>query len=116
MSEKTKDNNGNFDNATQTPPLGGWGAWHSFLSEISTFVNKKRIYTDELRRLAWGTDAGFYRLIPQIVIRSINEAEVARLLKTADKYNLPVTFRAAGTSLSGQAISNSILIVAGKHW
>ena len=116
MSEKTKDNNGNFDNATQTPPLGGWGAWHSFLSEISTFVNKKRIYTDELRRLAWGTDAGFYRLIPQIVIRSINEEEVARLLKTADKYNLPVTFRAAGTSLSGQAISNSILIVAGKHW
>ena len=116
MSEKTKDNNGNFDNATQTPPLGGWGAWHSFLSEISTFVNEKRIYTDELRRLAWGTDAGFYRLIPQIVIRSINEAEVARLLKTADKYNLPVTFRAAGTSLSGQAISNSILIVAGKHW
>ena len=98
---------------TPTPSSGGWGA---FLSEISTFVNKKRIYTDELRRLAWGTDAGFYRLIPQIVIRSINEEEVARLLKTADKYNLPVTFRAAGTSLSGQAISNSILIVAGKHW
>ena len=38
------------------------------------------------------------------------------LLKAADKYQLPVTFRAAGTSLSGQAISDSILIVAGKHW
>src|SRR5574344_1633711 len=87
-----------------------------FLDEISTFVSPKRIYTDELRRVAWGTDAGFYRLIPQIVIRSINEEEVARLMKSADKYNLPVTFRAAGTSLSGQAISNSILIVAGKHW
>ena len=58
-----------------------------FLTEISTFVSPKRIYTDELRRLAWGTDAGFYRLIPQIVIRSINEEEVARLMKTADKYN-----------------------------
>lgn len=87
-----------------------------FLEEISTFVNPKRIYTDELRRLAWGTDAGFYRLIPQIVIRSIDEAEVARLLQAADKYGLPVTFRAAGTSLSGQAITSSILIVAGKHW
>jgi len=30
--------------------------------------------------------------------------------------NVPVTFRAAGTSLSGQAISDSVLIVAGKHW
>lgn len=99
---------------TPTPPLGGRGA--DFLSEISTFVNTKRIYTDELRRMAWGTDAGFYRLIPQIVIRSIDEAEVARLLQTADKYGLPVTFRAGGTSLSGQAITNSILIVAGKHW
>lgn len=87
-----------------------------FLDEISTFVSPKRIYTDELRRLAWGTDAGFYRLIPQIVIRSIDEAEVARLLQTADKYGLPVTFRAAGTSLSGQAITDSILIVVGKHW
>lgn len=92
------------------------GTYKLFLDEISTFVSPKRIYTDELRRLAWGTDAGFYRLIPQIVIRSINEAEVARLLQVADKYELPVTFRAAGTSLSGQAISNSILIVAGKHW
>lgn len=87
-----------------------------FLDDISQFIPEKRIYTDELRRLAWGTDAGFYRLIPQTVIRSMDENEVAALLKLADKYNLPVTFRAAGTSLSGQAISDSILIVAGKHW
>ena len=88
----------------------------SFLHDIARFIPGDRIYTDELRRLAWGTDAGFYRLIPQIVIRSNSEEEVSMLLKAADKYQLPVTFRAAGTSLSGQAISNSILIVAGKHW
>jgi D-lactate dehydrogenase len=90
--------------------------YKQFLTDISSFIPEKRIYTDELRRLAWGTDAGFYRLIPQIVIRSMNEGEVSKLLITADKYNLPVTFRAAGTSLSGQAISDSIIIVAGKHW
>lgn len=88
----------------------------AFLRDIALFVPQERIYTDELRRLAWGTDAGFYRLIPQIVIRSDNELEVSKLLKTADRHALPVTFRAAGTSLSGQAISDSILIVAGKHW
>ena len=87
-----------------------------FLKEARGFIPQERIYTDELRRLAWGTDAGFYRLIPQIVIRSTHEQEVARLLKLARRYHLPVTFRAAGTSLSGQAISDSILIVAGKHW
>lgn len=88
----------------------------SFLHDIARFIPGDRIYTDELRRLAWGTDAGFYRLIPQIVIRSNSEEEVSMLLKVTDKYQLPVTFRAAGTSLSGQAISDSILIVAGKHW
>ena len=87
-----------------------------FLQDVLRFIPRKRIYTDELRRLGWGTDAGFYRLIPQIVIRSENEREVSGILAVADRYHLPVTFRAAGTSLSGQAISNSILIVAGKNW
>ncbi|MBP6065567.1 FAD-binding and (Fe-S)-binding domain-containing protein [Bacteroides sp.] len=90
--------------------------YSAFLEKIQRFVPQERIYTDELRRLAWGTDAGFYRLVPQIVIRSENEEEVSKLLRIADRYELPVTFRAAGTSLSGQAISDSILIVAGKHW
>ncbi|WP_373846468.1 FAD-binding and (Fe-S)-binding domain-containing protein [Bacteroides heparinolyticus] len=90
--------------------------YDTFLQEAGRFIPKDRIYTDPLRRLAWGTDAGFYRLIPQVVIRSKNEEEVSLLLMLADRYNLPVTFRAAGTSLSGQAISDSILIVAGKHW
>lgn len=88
----------------------------SFLKEIRSFVPEERIYTDELRRLAWGSDAGFYRLIPQIIIRSDSEKEISQLLVLAKAKHLPVTFRAAGTSLSGQAISDSILIVAGKHW
>ena len=87
-----------------------------FLRDAATFIPQERIYTDELRRLAWGTDAGFYRLIPQIVIRSKDEDEVSQLLRLATRHGVPVTFRAAGTSLSGQAISDSVLIVAGKHW
>ena len=88
----------------------------AFLDEVKQFIPQERIYTDELRRLAWGTDAGFYRLIPQIILRSENEEEVSRILKITTRLNLPVTFRAAGTSLSGQSISDSILIVAGKNW
>ena len=55
----------------------------AFLQEARQFIPQERIYTDELRRLAWGTDAGFYRLIPQIVIRSEGEEEISRLLKLA---------------------------------
>ena len=92
-------------------------ALHSyFLNNIRQFIDEERIYTDELRRFAWGTDAGFYRLTPQIVVRAKNEEEVSKLLKEASKSGVAVTFRAAGTSLSGQAISDSVLVVAGKHW
>ena len=75
-----------------------------------------RIYTDELRTLAWGTDASEYKLTPKAVLRAADEKEVSRVLEVASRLGLPVTFRAAGTSLSGQAISDSILLVAGKHW
>lgn len=90
--------------------------YQTFLHEISNFIPKQRIYTDEMRPLAWGTDAGFYRLIPQIVIRSVDESEISKILQISNRLNLPVTFRAAGTSLSGQAITDSIMIVAGKNW
>lgn len=90
--------------------------YRTFLRKIRSFLPEDRIYTDGLRRLAWGTDAGFYRLIPKIVVRAASEEEVSLLLKEASAEWLPVTFRAAGTSLSGQAISDSILIVAGKNW
>ena len=89
---------------------------NAFLSEIRTFVDKDAVYTDDLRRFAWGTDAGFYRLVPKVVVRSSSEAQVAAILKAAFENNVPVTFRAAGTSLSGQSVSDSVLVVAGKNW
>lgn len=77
---------------------------------------RQRVFTDELHRLAWGTDAGFYRLVPKIVLITESEEEVQRILRTAWLYEVPVTFRAAGTSLSGQAITDSVLVVASHLW
>ena len=87
-----------------------------FLGELNQFLPSNRIYTDELRTLGWGTDASFYRQIPKVVIRSDGEEEISRIVKTCKKFKLPFTFRAAGTSLSGQSCTDSVLIVAGKHW
>ena len=88
----------------------------TYIKRIKDFIPRDRIYTDDLHCLAWGTDAGFYRNIPQVVVRSKDENEVSQLLAIANELHLPVTFRAAGTSLSGQTNTDSILIVAGKHW
>jgi len=90
--------------------------YDDFLKAIKAFVPADNIYTDELRTLGWGTDASFYRQIPKVVIRSDSEQQVAQIIGACKQFKLPFTFRAAGTSLSGQSISDSVLIVAGKHW
>ena len=77
---------------------------------------KSRIATDRLRTLSYGTDASFYRLIPRIVVTVEGESEVIDVLAACAKAGASVTFRAAGTSLSGQAITDSVLIVLGDHW
>ena len=89
---------------------------NQFLQDLRQFLPSDRIYTDELRTLGWGTDASFYRQIPKVVIRSDGEEEISKIVKACQKYKLPFTFRAAGTSLSGQSCTESVLIVAGKHW
>ena len=88
----------------------------AFLKGLRGFLPGKQIYTDLLRRFAWGTDGSFYRLTPQVVVRAANEKEVSRILALASRHCVPVTFRAAGTSLSGQSVSDSVLLVAGKDW
>jgi D-lactate dehydrogenase len=90
--------------------------YQRFLSELSTRIPRRRLFTDPLRTLAYGTDASFYRLVPKVVVWADTESEVALILDAADRHGLPVTFRAAGTSLSGQAISDSVLLVAGGRW
>ena len=52
----------------------------AFLQEARQFIPQERIYTDELRRLAWGTGSQFSPPHPQIVIRSEGEEEISRLL------------------------------------
>lgn len=87
-----------------------------FVESIISTIPEDRIYTDTLRCLAYGTDGGFYRLQPKVVVRVLAENEMICCLRAAHKQNLPVTFKAAGTSLSGQAISDSILLLASEGW
>ena len=90
--------------------------YRKFRDAVADFVPAERIITDPLRLLAYGTDASFYRLIPKIVINVESETEVARILRLAHKAGIDVTFRAAGTSLSGQAITDSVLLRLGEGW
>jgi D-lactate dehydrogenase len=90
--------------------------YRKLYNHLTVAVDRKRMYHDPLYTLAYGTDASFYRMIPELVIKADNEKEVSFILKSCSEMNIPVTFRAAGTSLSGQAVSDSVLMIAGDAW
>jgi len=92
------------------------GTYQQFHKELASFIPASRCFTDPLRTLAFGTNASFYRLIPKIVVKVLTIDEVSRILGIANKLRVPVTFRTAGTSLSGQAVSDSVLLVLAGAW
>ena len=87
-----------------------------FKSHLSNFLLPEEIIDAYTQRYAFGTDASFYRLIPKLVLKLKNKNQVKQVLSLANKYKVPVTFRAAGTSLSGQAITDSVLITLSRDW
>ena len=90
--------------------------YQNFFDEISKKISINKIFTDKLHTLAYGTDASFYRLIPKIVIKTDNAKEVQDIIELSNSMNLSITFRAGGTSLSGQAISDSILVITSRNF
>lgn len=91
-------------------------SYQKFKDQIAAVLDSGRIITNPLQTLAYGTDASFYRLIPKMVLLVHSEAEVVAIIKAANALNIALTFRAAGTSLSGQAITDSVLVVATHGW
>jgi len=92
------------------------GKYLKFYNELTAVIPKTRLLHDSLSTLAFGTDASFYRLIPKLVVKVHSEAELRHVVETAQKQDVALTFRAAGTSLSGQAITDSVLVIATHGW
>jgi len=84
--------------------------------QLREHIPSERIIEDELYRYAYSTDASCYRLMPEAIINIDTETEMQALLKAAAKYRVALTFRAAGTSLSGQAVTDSVLVTLTDRW
>ncbi len=88
----------------------------AFIDDIKQSIPSKQVYTDFLSRYAYGTDASYYRYVPQVIVRAHNEAQIITLITQAKKHKVALTFRASGTSLSGQASTESVLVLVGDDF
>ncbi len=86
---------------------------HTRLTQI---IHPSRILTSYLHRIAYANDASYFRLVPQAVVQPNSNGEIQSLFRFTQQNKFPMTFRAAGTSLSGQAVTDGILVDISKHW
>lgn len=67
-------------------------------------------------RLAAAHDASHYLLTPQAVVRPTNAQQVADLMAAASHLGTSITFRSGGTSLSGQSVTDGVLVDTRRHF
>ena len=84
--------------------------------ELKKILPEDRIKTRQIDLVSYAADAGFYYLLPKAVVRPVNETEVAGLFKFSQAAGIPLVFRTGGTSLSGQSITDGVLVDLSRFW
>jgi D-lactate dehydrogenase len=84
--------------------------------DLGALLEPARVLARPIDLLARSVDASIYRLIPRAVVRPRDLDEVRKLLEYCRAHGRHLTFRAAGTSLSGQAVTDDILVELGPFW
>lgn len=77
---------------------------------LQLFKQEVNLQDNEALTTLYSTDASVYRCRPLGVMYPKDEQHLVTIVKTAYKYGIPVLARGAGTSLSGQAVSESIIL------
>lgn len=83
---------------------------------LSQIIPKDRIKASLIDLVAYASDASFYYLRPKAVVLPVSEEEIIRLFKFSKANKIPLVFRTAGTSLSGQAVTDGILVDLSQYW
>jgi D-lactate dehydrogenase len=101
------------DRAPQELALGTPAALRE---ELESLLGPDRVLHRALDLIRYASDASPYRLIPKVVVMAHDENDVAQVLALGRRTGTPVTLRAGGTSLNGQAQGDGILIDVRRHW
>jgi D-lactate dehydrogenase len=88
----------------------------AFQKALRAVVGDEHVLTRPIDLAAFASDASVYRLVPQAVVRPQSIDHVRQLFALCRHERMPLTFRAAGTSLSGQAVTDGVLVDVSRHW
>lgn len=84
--------------------------------QLHTIFPKERIKARLIDRYAYASDASHFYLVPKAVVQPISIEEIQKLFKFSQREKINITFRAGGTSLSGQGVTDGILVDLSNYW
>lgn len=90
--------------------------YEQLAARLHTELGPAGVSRRALDRYALAHDASHYLLVPELVATPRDAGQVAALLRSCDEAGAPLTFRSGGTSLSGQALSRSVLVDTRRHF
>ncbi|MBL0300795.1 MAG: FAD-binding oxidoreductase [Cytophagaceae bacterium] len=83
---------------------------------LKKIIDPSRVRDSYIERVSFASDAGFYYLVPEAIVHPVSEKEIQDLFRFSQNHKKPIAFRAGGTSLSGQSITDGILVEIGRFW
>lgn len=86
------------------------------VAALNAKLGADRVSTRELDRIALAVDASHYLVTPQAIVRPKSAAEVGMAMSVATQMGWPMTLRAGGSSLSGQALSDGLMVDVRRHF
>lgn len=92
------------------------GSDPTLVAELAAIVGEEEVLDRAIDLVRYASDASHYRLVPQVVVRPRTPEQVGELLGYLARSGRHATFRAAGTSLSGQSQSDDVLIDVKAHF
>ena len=81
----------------------------------------KKVLPDQITdslfdRVSIANDASHYLLTPTMVAKPKTAQQISEIFKISQKHDLGITFRSGGTSLSGQSVTDSLLVDTRKNF
>jgi D-lactate dehydrogenase len=86
------------------------------ITSLQGILPPARVKTRFIDRVSFASDAGFYYLLPKAVVQPVSEAEIIALFHFSRQHRIPMVFRTGGTSLSGQSVTDGILVDLSQYW
>jgi D-lactate dehydrogenase len=86
------------------------------IESLHKILPSSRIRTRLIDLVSFASDAGFYYLRPIAVVLPMDEQEIIALFRFSHQHRIPLVFRAGGTSLSGQSVTDGILVDLSQYW